>query len=159
MKFLNANKKNIKSDVSKVDAILEEEELLYVISKNIINYRKENGLTQEDLAKKINVNQTMISKLESGGYNPTFLKILEISKKLQNSSDFFIKILEDIIKNIRKVTEKTYVLKTNNNNVYQYSKKGKIIEIEFKEIYNNDRKIMNGEEFYGEYQSKVSVIG
>lgn len=159
MKFLNANKKNIKSDVSKVDAILEEEELLYAISKNIINYRKENGLTQEDLAQKINVNQTMISKLESGSYNPTFLKILEISRKLQNSSDFFIKILEDIIKNIRKVTEKTYVLKTNNNNIYQYSKKGKIIEIEFKEIYNNDRKIMNGEEFYGEYQSKISVIG
>ena len=159
MKFLNANKKNIKSDVSKVDAILEEEELLYAISKNIINYRKENGLTQEDLAQKINVNQTMISKLESGSYNPTFLKILEISRKLQNSSDFFIKILEDIIKNIRKVTEKTYVLKTNNNNIYQYSKKGKIIEIEFKEIYNNDSKIMNGEEFYGEYQSKISVIG
>lgn len=159
MKFLNANKKNIRSDVSKVEAILEEEELLYVISKNIINYRKENNLTQKDLAQKINVNQTMISKLESGSYNPTFLKILEISRKLQNSSDFFIKILEDIIKNIKKVTEKTYVLKTSNNNTYQYSKKGKIIKIEFKEKYSNNQKKGNGEEFYGEYQSKVSAIG
>ena len=158
MKFLNANKKNIKSDVSKVDSILEEEELLYAISKNIIDYRKKYGLTQKDLAKKINVNQAMISKLESGNYNPTFLKILEISRKLQNSSDFFIKILEDIIKNIKKVTEKTYVLKKNNKTIYQYSKKGKIIEIEFKEIYNNSEN-RNGEEFYGNYQSKVSAIG
>ena len=159
MKFLNANKKKIKSDVSEVDAILEQEELLYTISKNIINCRKKYGLTQKDFAKKLNVNQTMISKLESGNYNPTFLKILEISRKLQNSSDFFVKILEDIIKNIRKVTEKTYVLKTSNNNTYKYSKKRNIIEIEFKERYNNDREIMNGEEFYGEYQSKVSAIG
>ena len=62
-----------------ITEILEQEELLYVISKNIITYRKENNLTQEELAKKINVNQTMISKLESGNYNPTFKQIYKIT--------------------------------------------------------------------------------
>lgn len=108
MEFLNASNKIIKSDVSEIDAILEQEEMLYAISECIINYRKNKNLTQKQLAKILKVNQTMISKLESGTYNPTFIKIQDMCRKLTNSSEMFIELLENIKKAIQKVTEKSY---------------------------------------------------
>lgn len=155
MKFLNANNRKIQNDVSDIEEILEREELLYAISESIINYRKKNGLTQIELAKKLDVNQTMISKLEKGTYNPTFIKIQEICRKLTNSSDMFIEVLENIKRAIKKVTEKSYVLE-NKTQEYIYSKESKVID------FNNYKmriKVKNGEEYYGQYQSKISAIG
>ena len=154
MKFLNANNKKIKSDVSDVEEILEQEEILYAISENLIIYRKNNNLSQKELARKLNVNQTMISKLESGKYNPTILNIHKLSRKLENSSNIFIQILENIIKDVKKVTEKKYVV-DNKIEQYVYSKKGKVIPM-YKNIVIS---VKNGEETYGEYQSKISAIG
>lgn len=154
MRFLNANNKKIKSDVSEIDAILEQEEMLYAISESIVKYRKNNNLTQKDLAKILNVNQTMISKLESGIYNPTFIKIQEMCRKLTNSSDMFIELLDNIKKSIRRVTEKSYAIDMKPKQ-YLYSNKNNVIKFE---KYNNG--IKNGEEVYdGEYQSEISAIG
>ena len=93
-KLFNPDDFDISEDMSEIDGILEFEEVLFTISKAIINYRKENHLTQKELAKKLKVNQTMISKLESGDYNPTFKTIYNISRKLKNSSKMFIDILD-----------------------------------------------------------------
>ncbi|NLY71854.1 MAG: helix-turn-helix transcriptional regulator [Clostridiales bacterium] len=56
--------------------------MLVDIACKIINYRLDNDLTQQDLAKKLNKTQAMVSKLESGEYNPTIEFLYKISKKL-----------------------------------------------------------------------------
>ncbi len=60
----------------------ELDDILYDISMKIFNYRIENNLKQNELAKKLNISQGMISKLESGEYNPTVQQLWKISKKL-----------------------------------------------------------------------------
>lgn len=83
-----------------VQEILELNEIFYSISKIIIEYRKKHGITQSQLAKTLNVNQTMISKIESGKYNPTVKQIYKISKKLTGHTDIFKNILKEILKNL-----------------------------------------------------------
>lgn len=48
----------------------------YEVIKQIIQARTEQNLTQKDLAERIGMKQSNISRLESGEYNPTvdFLK-------------------------------------------------------------------------------------
>ncbi|MGV8145202.1 MAG: ATP-binding protein [Alkaliphilus sp.] len=51
----------------------------------VMFYKKgvnENNLTQKQLADKLSVSQAMVSKLESGEYNPTVELLFKISKKL-----------------------------------------------------------------------------
>jgi len=48
----------------------------------IFDYRMENKLSQKDLSKKLKVTQAMVSKLESGQYNPSIHQLWKISKKL-----------------------------------------------------------------------------
>lgn len=155
MKFLNASNKIVKSDVSEIDAILEQEEMLYAISECIVNYRKNKNLTQKQLAKILGVNQTMISKLESGTYNPTFIKIQDMCRKLSNSSNMFIELLENIKRAIQKVTEKAYVTELKPE-LYSYTnKEDKVVVNKYSIIIYNK----NGEETYGEYQSEIPAIG
>ena len=139
-KLFNPNLVEIKEDVSEVDSIMELEEVLFAISEIIINYRKKNNLTQKDLAEKLNKNQTMISKLESGDYNPTFKQIYNISRKLTNSSEMFIEILRNIEAKINNISTHKYTMeikpeeyikdyfftKNKNNNVISMVYKGKI---------------------------------
>ena len=77
-KLFNPYNVEIKEDVSDIDAIIEYEEIMYAISEYIINYRKKHNLTQKQLAEKINKKQSMISKLESGEYNPSFIEIYNL---------------------------------------------------------------------------------
>lgn len=151
-KLYNPDKEKITTDTTKVDEILEQEEILYVISKNLILYRKEHNLTQSKLAEKLKVNQTMISKLESGNYNPTFKQIYKISRTLTKSTEMFKDILQEIINCLNKFDsiqfsviancdkekdlEKLYI---NNEN------KEKILV--FPNIYNNKK----GEDCYEQY--------
>ncbi|MCX7883495.1 MAG: helix-turn-helix transcriptional regulator [Caloramator sp.] len=60
----------------------ELDDILYDIAMKIFDYRKEKGLTQKQLAEKLGMKQAMISKLESGEYNPTIEQLWKISKKL-----------------------------------------------------------------------------
>jgi len=54
----------------------------YKISKMFREYRKSKGLSQKDLATLLGVGQSMVSKLESGEYNPTIEQLWKISHKL-----------------------------------------------------------------------------
>lgn len=60
----------------------ELDDILVDISMKFINYRIENNLTQKQLAEKLEVSQSMISKFESGEYNPTIEQLFKVSKKL-----------------------------------------------------------------------------
>lgn len=56
--------------------------MLVDIACKIINYRLDNDMTQKDLANKLEITQAMVSKLESGEYNPSIEFLFKISKKL-----------------------------------------------------------------------------
>ena len=125
--LMNFDDIEIKEDTSRIDEILEYEEILFEISESIKKYRKENNLTQKQLAKILEFDQVMISKLESGNYNPTFKQLHKISRKLTNSADLFIKALQNIIDNISHmykldysvtVKDKKYTNKKENNIIY-----------------------------------------
>ena len=62
--------------------IFELDDILYDISMKIFDYRMSKGWTQKQLAKKLDITQAMVSKLESGEYNPTVGQLWKISKKL-----------------------------------------------------------------------------
>ena len=53
----------------------------YDIKREIIKLRIEQGLSQQELADRINTKQSAISRLESGDYNPS----LEFLNKVANA--------------------------------------------------------------------------
>ncbi|MGB4438546.1 MAG: helix-turn-helix transcriptional regulator [Sedimentibacter sp.] len=61
---------------------MELDGILIDLACEIINYRVENNLTQKDLADKLKISQAMVSKVESGDYNPSVEFLFNISKKL-----------------------------------------------------------------------------
>lgn len=156
-KLFNPDDIEIKKDVSDIDKIIQYEELLYAISEYLINYRKEKKLTQIKLAQILKVNQTMISKLESGDYNPTFKQIYNISWKLSNSSDLFLEILKKIEEKIKKVTSQEYKLNIQNveNSKYYTNNELKCNIINFG-TYNGK---IGGLIDNGECTSSISNVG
>lgn len=66
--------------------------LLYIggerlIHNNIRSIREELGLTQVELAEKVNVSRQTIISLEKGSYNPTLELALKLSKTLNKKID------------------------------------------------------------------------
>lgn len=106
--LMNFDEVEIKEDTSKIDEIIEYEEILFEISKSLKKYRQENNLTQKQLAKLLEFDQVMISKLESGNYNPTFKQLHKISRKLTNSAGLLVNVLENIIDNLNQMYKSTY---------------------------------------------------
>lgn len=60
------------------------------ISKRIYELRKENGLSQQALAKKINVTQKSIDFWEKGINEPKASYIISLAKFFQVSSDYLL---------------------------------------------------------------------
>lgn len=56
--------------------------VLYDIKREIIRLRLEQGLSQKELADKINTKQSAISRLESGEYNPSIEFLAKIANAL-----------------------------------------------------------------------------
>jgi len=54
----------------------------YEIIKQIIMTRNEQNLTQKELAKRIGIKQSNISRLESGNYNPSLVFLKKIANGL-----------------------------------------------------------------------------
>ena len=105
-KLLKNNKK-YKVDKELLTEI-EYNEILFIISKELVNYRDENKLKQEDLAKKLNISQVMISKMESGKYNYTIKSLVNLWNNLSTDRINFgarllNKIYNKIIKNYNSI--------------------------------------------------------
>lgn len=60
----------------------EEQRKENEIARQIIQLRKEKGLTQSDLAKKLNTQQSVISRIENGEQNITLSTLDKIAKEL-----------------------------------------------------------------------------
>ena len=56
----------------------------------IINHRKANGWSQEDLAEKLNVSRQAISRWENGTALPDAQNILQISKLFRVTTDYLL---------------------------------------------------------------------
>lgn len=62
----------------------------YVRNK-VFHLRKENNITQEDLAKAVNVSRQTIVAIEKGNYIPSLLLGIKISKFFKtNTEEVFI---------------------------------------------------------------------
>ena len=78
-----ANPWDIFNDIDeKIKQEFELSNILVDIACKIINFRLDNNMTQKDLADKLEITQAMVSKLESGEYNPSIEFLFKISKKL-----------------------------------------------------------------------------
>lgn len=54
----------------------------FELASMFIRKRIEKGLTQSQLARKVGTKQSAISRLESGGYNPSFALLKKVAKAL-----------------------------------------------------------------------------
>jgi DNA-binding XRE family transcriptional regulator len=93
----------------------------YLLIETLINYRKDNDLTQTEFAQRIGVKQQVISRFEKGEVDP---RLSFISKLLYGMK-------KDVVindKDYRKTYEKVILLKTNNKkaefNTPQFNKCG-----------------------------------
>jgi transcriptional regulator with XRE-family HTH domain len=68
--------------------------ILLLLGKRISKVRKENGLTQENLALACDLSQQYIGAIECGTKNPTFTTILKISEVLKVSISQLLAIPE-----------------------------------------------------------------
>lgn len=61
---------------------MNKEELLIAIGKNIKKIREEKNISQAELAARCNYEKSNMSRIESGGTNPTIGTLLTISESL-----------------------------------------------------------------------------
>ena len=61
----------------------KKEDLLPIIAANVIKYRKQLGLTQDDLAFKANIDRTYIGYIENAKQNLSIEKLCAIAKALK----------------------------------------------------------------------------
>jgi DNA-binding XRE family transcriptional regulator len=76
---------DIKTGLLKDEETKKEYEKLgpeFQIIREIIRFRKENNLTQKELAEMLETKQSNISRFESGNYNPSLKLLKKIAEKL-----------------------------------------------------------------------------
>lgn len=59
------------------------------IGKEVKRARRENGLTQRDLSKKVSVSRSYIADIEGGRYIPSTELLISISKELKIDMNLF----------------------------------------------------------------------
>ncbi len=74
------------------------EDLLLVISRNVVRYRRQLGLTQEELAYKAEIDRTYIGYIENARQNISIEKLCAIAKALKvNVADLLKREIEPAI--------------------------------------------------------------
>ncbi len=64
--------------------------IMNIIGKRLHNCRKEEGLTQAQLAQKLSTTQSTIGKYERGELQPNLETLLQICKILNVSADYLL---------------------------------------------------------------------
>lgn len=75
----------IKNDLMQDEEFKKEYDRLrprYEIISQIIEIRKEQHMTQEELAKRVGTQKSNISRLESGNYNPSLDFLIKVARSL-----------------------------------------------------------------------------
>lgn len=92
-RLANAKEVDIFSELSQEEKM--EADLLADIAIQIHTRRTEMGMTQAEFARHMGVAQTMVSKWESGSYNFTLQKLVQIYSKLGLSFDLNVSKQEE----------------------------------------------------------------
>lgn len=75
----------VKKDMLKDEEFKAEYERLkprYEAIEQIVRARKEQNMTQEELAKRVGTQKSNISRLESGNYNPSLDFLVKVAESL-----------------------------------------------------------------------------
>ena len=62
-----------------------------ILADKIIELRKKSGMSQEELAEKLNVSRQSVSKWESAASIPDLNRILELSRLFGVTPDYLLK--------------------------------------------------------------------
>lgn len=84
----------VKADMQKDEKFKAEYEKLrprYEAIEQIIKARKEQNMTQSELAKRVGTQKSNISRLESGNYNPSLDFLTKVAESLGKSLSVEIK--------------------------------------------------------------------
>lgn len=65
------------------------------LGKNIKALRQAVGMSQEELAARMDVDQAYVSRLEAGELNPTLLTIWDAAQALNTSPDELLKAISN----------------------------------------------------------------
>lgn len=86
--------KELKQKLLQNNQIKEEYNKLtskYKLIEQILEIRLQKGITQKELANRLNTKQSAIARFESGSYNPTLSFLQELVKALDCELDISIK--------------------------------------------------------------------
>lgn len=78
MRHKEVKKKLLKNP--EVKAEYEDLDVFYKVKRQLINLRKEKGLSQKELAEIIGTKQSAISRMENEKYNPSVELLSKIAK-------------------------------------------------------------------------------
>ena len=94
----------------------EYEDILYDISTMIFKNRLSRNMNQKEFAKLLDISQSMVSKLESGEYNPSIGQLLKVTRKLNVKMNIKFKVNNPRNKMIDDWSEKKVKSRDTNKN-------------------------------------------
>ena len=93
---------------------MDGEKIKYRIGSNIATYRKQAGLTQAELAERINFSDKAVSKWERGESIPDVITLIQLAEQFDITLDELVgdpgllkkatAPLGDVVRNIRKIS-------------------------------------------------------
>lgn len=66
---------------------MTKNQLAHIIGKNLLKYRTENNLTQEELAEKVGISTSFYANIERGNRSMSLLVLRNLADALQVSTD------------------------------------------------------------------------
>ena len=82
--------------------------MAYSIEKTIKQLRRERGLTQEQLAERLNISAQSVSKWENGLSAPDISQLVPLAKELQVSTDVLLGLGADNSDEVNAIMEQAY---------------------------------------------------
>lgn len=79
-----------------------------ILADKIINERKKNGWSQEELADRLSVSRQSVSKWEGAQSVPDIGKILQMAELFEVSTDYLLKDEMEMEKTVESSSQKTY---------------------------------------------------
>ncbi len=103
----------------------EYEDMLYDISTMIFKNRLSRNMNQSEFAELLEISQSMVSKLESGEYNPSIGQLLKVTRKLNVKMEIKFKVNNQGNKIINDWSEK----KVDSSDTIRKTVGNKVVEI------------------------------
>jgi len=94
-------KRKLTEGVSTMDALMRK------IGNRIKEFRERKGLSQEDLAKKLEISRVTVSQIENGKRKICTEELIALSRTFNVSTDILLNLEKDIEVILEKSTEKT----------------------------------------------------